>query len=644
MDYANTIHASAKSLLNIINDILDLSKVDAGMMKLSYDWFHPRSLVEEVNEMVCTMAITKRLELNYIVDNDVPEMVKGDKFRIRQVLLNVVGNAIKFTDVGEVFSRCRVMKNPGAVEEDEIMLEFSVIDTGRGFTKQEAELMFKPFSQIDGSSTRQHGGSGLGLVISRTLVELHGGKMEGSAVPGEGSTFVFTAKFGRATPEDHPEPALTPQIMPPLLSRTSSASAQIAGAVGKRFAKELVDSPRGESNPTSPAVLSSSASTSSSRSIHSHSTQRSSRSSTTNLSHFGEAAKSGSQDATTMKFTIPERLKSPTFTPSVPFGTQDELSRTMSGSDTEKKSFRPPMYSILLICPQTHSREATTQHIENTLPKDVPHQITPLASIAEAQDLIAGEDPINFTHIVLNLGVAEEIVSVVEMIRKSATKPTPSLVILSDPVERQEVIKLGAAYDYEQLAKDNQVTFIYKPVKPSRFAVVFDPEKERDLSTDRNRFSAQQQVASQKQNYLDVAKRLGNKGFKVLLVEDNLVNQKVLLKYLSKIGIAVELALDGVECVDKVFSKPYSHYSLILVSQPCCSRLYMTNGSNSAIFTCHEKTAIKHVARYDNGRKRTNIPPNQSLHCQQMSWRMYWRSVFKLVSVIMLLNQWTSRL
>lgn len=267
-----------------------------------------------------------------------------------------------------------------------------------------------------------------------------------------------------------------------------------------------------------------------------------------------------------MKFTIPERLKSPTFTPSVPFGAQGDLYRTTSGSESEKKNFRPPMYSILLICPQTHSREATTQHIENTLPKDVPHQITPLSSIAEARDLIDGEDPINFTHIVLNLGVAEEIVSVVEMIRKSMTKPTPALVILSDPVERQEVIKLGAAHDYEQLAKDNVVTFIYKPVKPSRFAVVFDPEKERDLSTDRNRFSAQQQVASQKQNYLDVAKRLGNKGFKVLLVEDNLVNQKVLLKYLSKIGIAVELALDGVECVEKVFAKPYSHYSLILVS------------------------------------------------------------------------------
>jgi CheY-like chemotaxis protein len=125
-------------------------------------------------------------------------------------------------------------------------------------------------------------------------------------------------------------------------------------------------------------------------------------------------------------------------------------------------------------------------------------------------------------------------------------------------------MKMTIGYDYDQLAKDNRVIFIYKPVKPSRFAVIFDPDKERDLSTDRNRSSAQQQVANQKQNYLNVEKRLGNKGFKVLLVEDNLVNQKVLLKFLSKVGIAVEIALDGMECTDKVFSHPHSFYSLVL--------------------------------------------------------------------------------
>jgi len=197
-----------------------------------------------------------------------------------------------------------------------------------------------------------------------------------------------------------------------------------------------------------------------------------------------------------------------------------------------------------------------------TLPKDIPHQITSLASVNEARKLIGGDDPVIFTHIVLNLGSADDIVVLVNQI--VASLPRTIIVVLSDPVQRQEVIKLANGQDYEQLAKDNRITFIYKPVKPSRFAVIFDPEKERDLSTDRNRFSAQQQVATQRKNYLDIGKRLGNKGYRVLLVEDNATNQKVLLKFLSKIGIAVDLALDGVECTDQVFAKPHAFYSLIL--------------------------------------------------------------------------------
>jgi signal transduction histidine kinase len=596
MDYTNTIQASASSLLNIINDILDLSKVDAGMMKLAYEWFHTRSLVEEVNEMVSTMAITKRLELNYVIDRDVPEMVKGDKFRIRQVLLNVIGNAIKFTTVGEVFSRCRIYRENPDVGENEIMLEYSVIDTGSGFTQEEADLIFKPFSQIDGSSTRQHGGSGLGLVISRQLVEIHGGKMEGSAVPGKGSTFVFTAKFGLPSPEDHPDPPSTPMLskVPSHASSVSSVSNEstiraMKQAVGnpilanKLMQSPLVDSPKTGSSIESLAVVSSSGSESIPSMHTNRSNTRSSNSSVAqSLAHFSAAAQAGGSDLSQMKLELPDKHSPvPTTTSaqgefvSSPKAAAISLgstptpgalhSRKVSASPSELKQFRPPMYSILIICPQTHSREATTQHIENTLPKDVPHQITPLSSVAEAQKMIGGDDPVIFTHIVLNLPSAEEIVILVEQIVNSISLPHTSIVVLSDPVQRQEVIRMATAYDYEQLAKDNQLTFIYKPVKPSRFAVIFDPDKERDLSTDRNRSSAQQQVASQKQAYLDVGQRLGNKGFKVMLVEDNPVNQKVLLKYLSKVGMDVELAKDGKICTDKVFTEPHSFYSIILV-------------------------------------------------------------------------------
>ncbi|KAI9746045.1 MAG: hypothetical protein M1818_000726 [Claussenomyces sp. TS43310] len=576
LDYTNTIQTSANSLLMIINDILDLSKVDAGMMKLSHEWFHTRSLIEDVNELVSTMAISKRLELNYVVEQDVPPMVKGDKVRIRQVLLNVIGNAIKFTSVGEVFSRCRVSHDSASnVGPNEIMLEYSIIDTGAGFTKEEAELIFKPFSQIDGSSTRQHGGSGLGLVISRQLVELHGGTMVGSAVPGEGSVFTFTARFGLPTDDDRPDPPNNPVLSKaehlsnrsPISVEVSARAMKSAGGnpilAHKFMASPGILSTPSDSGAVSPAVLSSASSDPSVRSLRTQVTDRSSVSSiNASLSPFGEAAKAVTAEISNMKLNIPEKL-APDLTP-----IGDTLrSPSLNPKDSpasDVKHFRPPMYSILIICPQNHSREATTKHIEMTLPKEVPHQITALASVAEAERLIGGEGSIIFTHIVLNLSEPQEVTSLVNHIFESVSQTQTSIVILSDPVQRQAVMKLATNYDYDELAKQNRVTFVYKPVKPSRFAVIFDPDKERDLSTDRNRSSAQQQVATQKQNYVDVEKRLGNKGHKVLLVEDNLVNQKVLLKYLSKVGIAVDMALDGVECTEKVFANPHGFYSLIL--------------------------------------------------------------------------------
>lgn len=629
LDYTNTIQTSANSLLMIINDILDLSKVDAGMMKLSYEWFHTRSLIEDVNELVSTMAISKRLELNYVVDEDVPAMVKGDKVRIRQVLLNVIGNAIKFTQQGEVFSRCRVYHNAEAdALENEIMLEYSIVDTGRGFTKEEAELIFKPFSQIDGSSTRQHGGSGLGLVISRQLVELHGGNMTGTAVAGQGSTFTFTARFGLPTEDDQPEPLLTPQLTastPSSVSAGQDITARLQPRVdygtilaNKLFHSPPVISPRTDPGPDSPAVASSASSDPSIRSGRTYMTDRSSASSISmGLARFGEAAHAGNPDVVGMKLELPSRGsldKTPTQAPST---LPSEISKKGSGSSSDLKNFRPPMYSILVICPQTHSREATTQHIEMTLPKDVPHQITALSSVTESQKLIGGEDPIIFTHIVLNLGSAEEIVVLVDQIFGSISLPQTSVVILSDPVQRQVVMRMASQYDYDQLAKDNRVNFVYKPVKPSRFAVIFDPDKERDLSTDRNRSSAQQMVANQKANYLDVEKRLGNRGYTVLLVEDNLVNQKVLLKFLGKVGIKVEIAMDGVECTEKIFSHDPGFYSLVLVCNHELVRVYPRLTFYSATFTCPAKMAIKLAAKSALGRADSTYSQHRSLHCRR---------------------------
>lgn len=617
-DYTNTIQTSANSLLMIINDILDLSKVDAGMMKLNFEWFHTRSLIEDVNELVSTMAIAKRLELNYVVEEDVPSWVKGDKVRVRQVLLNVIGNAIKFTAQGEVFSRCKVIAaGDKGLGPNEIMLEFSIIDTGRGFSKEEAELIFKPFSQIDGSSTRQHGGSGLGLVISRQLVELHGGKMEGSAVPGKGSTFTFSARFGLPTDEDHPDAAVTPPFRP---TKTPSEEGSTKTARPLLLQRATTTGPYATASPgsdivvRSPTLASSASSDPSVKSAPSQATARSSVSSVNvGLVHFSEAAKASGQDLSQMKLEMPSGRLSPRGDLPTP-----DVAKFANPLD----QFRPPMYSILIICPQTYSREATTKHIEMTLPKDVPHQITAMATVKEAQKLIRGEEAVTFTHIVLNLGSPEAIMGVIDDI-VSASGGTSSILVLSDSVQRQAVVKLASDNGHQKLLEEHKVSFVYKPVKPSRFAAVFDPAKLRDLSIDRNRSTAAQMVETQKQNYLNVEKRIGNKGYKVLLVEDNPVNQKVLIRYLKKVGIVAEIAADGVECTEAVFSKPAGFYSLILVSAepPPLARLWVlarsqANAGVSAIFICPGKTATRPAGKSGNGSGRATIRVSPSSPCR----------------------------
>ncbi|KAL1901474.1 hypothetical protein Sste5346_001881 [Sporothrix stenoceras] len=596
-DYTNTIQTSANSLLMIINDILDLSKVDAGMMKLSFEWFHTRSLIEDVNELVSTMAIAKRLELNYIVDDDVPSWVKGDRVRIRQVLLNVIGNAIKFTAKGEVFSRCRVAKNKSSAGADQIGLEFSVTDTGRGFTKEEADLIFKPFSQIDGSSTRQHGGSGLGLVISRQLVELHGGTMNGSAVPGKGSTFTFTAIFNLPTEQDHPDGLSTPSseanLRAPNLTLTAmglatpsfmdpaaiiaAAAASATGAGSTAVSSAPVDVE--PSSTTSPAGASSGSSDPSIRSSKSHSfSERSSSMSSVNtggLARFSEAARASGQDLSHMKFRVPSNsddvpsprspaLSSPNSSDTTTTVTTAGTAGTVTKPATVKRTpSQPAAFSILIICPQEHSRDATRQHIGTTLPKDRPHRITAVATMAEAQELIRAEaEP--FTHVVVNLPSPQEILEIVDRLDRSTMLETVHVLVLSDSVQRQAVNKLVAGTRYEERLAEARVQYIYKPVKPSRFAVIFDPKRESDISIDRNRSNAQRLVEHQKKSYLDLSQRMGNKGYKVLLVEDNMVNQKVLTKYLQKVGVDVDMAADGVECTDTVLSRPHDYYSLIL--------------------------------------------------------------------------------
>lgn len=221
----------------------------------------------------------------------------------------------------------------------------------------------------------------------------------------------------------------------------------------------------------------------------------------------------------------------------------------------------PPILSILIVSHQPYSRLAVSHHIRVTLPKNVPHQITSVGSLEECRKLIVGEDPVVFSHVVISLPNHPEIVEIMDEIIKNPIHSQTTVLVLTNPTQRTAIIEYGKEVcDLLGL----RLMFIYKPIKPSRFGEIFDPAKERDASTDRQRDSAQHVVEIQKQVFSGLEHEVGNKGYKVLLVEDNVVNQKVLLRFLGKVGLEVETASDGVECVEKVFSKPPDHYGLIL--------------------------------------------------------------------------------
>ena len=197
-EYAVTVRDSAESLLAIVNDILDFSKIEAGRMDLEAVPFAPVVAVENATDILAAAARKKGLSLSTYVAPDVPHHVLGDADRLRQVLLNLIGNAVKFTAQGSVTVRA-VVDRVGKVDgERTATLRFSVTDTGAGIAPEAADQLFEPFRQADQSTRRRYGGTGLGLSISRRIVELMGGKIGFDSSLGRGSTFWFTVPFTRA--------------------------------------------------------------------------------------------------------------------------------------------------------------------------------------------------------------------------------------------------------------------------------------------------------------------------------------------------------------------------------------------------------------------------------------------------------------
>jgi signal transduction histidine kinase/DNA-binding response OmpR family regulator len=193
-EYAELAHRSAEALLAVINDILDFSKIEAGKVELELIDFELRHTVEDVVSLLGERAGAKGLELGTLIHEGVPDMVRGDPGRLRQVLLNLVGNAVKFTERGEVVVRVELAGEDG----DAAKLRFEVSDTGVGIPREVQERLFRPFTQADASTTRRYGGTGLGLAICCRLVEIMGGEIGVRSEPGHGSAFWFTVRVSRS--------------------------------------------------------------------------------------------------------------------------------------------------------------------------------------------------------------------------------------------------------------------------------------------------------------------------------------------------------------------------------------------------------------------------------------------------------------
>ncbi|MHC5768572.1 MAG: PAS domain S-box protein [Nostoc sp.] len=188
-DFVEIIRSSSDSLLTIINDILDFSKIESGKLDLEEHPFNLRYCIEEALDLLAPQAAVKNLNLAYLIDAQTPSTIVKDVTRVRQILVNLIGNAIKFTVVGEIVISVTVKQ---VISKDEYEIQFAVKDTGIGIPQERMERLFKPFSQVDTSITRQYGGTGLGLAISKRLCEMMGGSVWVESSVGVGSTFYFT--------------------------------------------------------------------------------------------------------------------------------------------------------------------------------------------------------------------------------------------------------------------------------------------------------------------------------------------------------------------------------------------------------------------------------------------------------------------
>jgi len=239
-EYLETVKHSADALLILLNDILDFSKIEAGHLELVPDDFHLLEAIDGVLAIVAFGAQQKQLDVSCEIAPDVPARLLGDEGRLRQILLNLAGNAVKFTAKGSVRFRVTLESRT----ESEVWLRFAVEDTGIGIAREKQGLIFEAFRQADGSMTRQFGGTGLGLTICVKLVELMGGRIWVESEPGVGSQFYFTARLAPASSANLPVPASKPAFAP--VARLLRVLLAEDNKVNQRVAAKILES-RGHS-------------------------------------------------------------------------------------------------------------------------------------------------------------------------------------------------------------------------------------------------------------------------------------------------------------------------------------------------------------------------------------------------------------
>ncbi|KAK3805396.1 MAG: hypothetical protein JOS17DRAFT_692935 [Linnemannia elongata] len=602
LDYVHTVQQSADALLLVINDILDLSKVEAGMMKLEMEPFSVHAMTEGANELLSTLAIQKGLELGFLVEDEVPEVVVGDR------------NAIKFTSHGEVFSRCSLVPAKPNADPDVLTIKFEISDTGKGFDESERAVMFKPFSQVDTSSTRKHGGTGLGLVLSKEFVELHGGKIACESVKGEGSKFSFTfvARVpppnvtARATTpiasedirvnglmQNFNKPAFKPARLP---SGTGLGSG--AGSGGGSFAGKppLTKDSKRVSDPALLKHVTGLKLIPGEMCFAEPDFESTKKTATKALESATKKIKRG--DFLTADSTLaideedqPEQPSSAT-TASTTITTVTATTESPPGdvaTAMTRTDHAPEQARILVVADLLHARETILHLIKQLVPKKLDPLIDVATDLKEGVEFLVGGRKVvtkagKYNYLVINLASYMSVMDIFSAMQQEGVLVEPNVVtcVITTPIQRAAVMEAVKA-SMPKVIPPN-IEWVFKPLTKAKLHVAFaDIVTHQETLASPNgtiggglggivgsgkmsvkRRTAQQVVVSQKEIFSQMHDAMEGKNIRILLAEDDLTNQKVIRRYFQMVGAELVIANDGNECLDKFKGQPKGHFSLVL--------------------------------------------------------------------------------